>query len=98
MEVYIFCCLCKTNHHMTFAAANINLANQDEGLDESPTFMVVETNKKAKLGKNRGLLKPSWAFVETNTKNHCNIENNFMNEFNLTLHSQSDFIRPIKIH
>ena len=72
MQVYIFLLRVhyrtKTNHHMTFASANINLANQDEGLDESPAVMVVETNKKAKLGKNRGILKPSWAFVETNTK------------------------------
>ena len=87
----------KTNHHKTFAAANINLAKQDDGLNESPTVMVVETNKKTKFGKNRGILKPIWAFVKTNTKNHCNIKNNFINEFNLTLHSQYDFIRSIKI-
>ena len=32
----------------------VNLAKLDDGLDESP-----------KLGKNRGILKPSWAFVKT---------------------------------
>ena len=35
-------------------------------LDESPTVMVGEATSKTKLGKNRGILKPSWAFVETN--------------------------------
>ena len=42
-----------------------NLAKLGDGLDESPTVMVGETNKtkqKRKLGKNRGILKPSWAF------------------------------------
>ena len=44
-----------------------NLAKLDSGLDESPTVMVGETNKKRKkLGENKGILKPSWAFVETN--------------------------------
>ena len=47
-----------------------SLAKLDDGLDESPTVMVGDktittTNK---LGKNRGILKPSWAFVKTNTK------------------------------
>ena len=45
---------------------NNNLAKLDDGLDESPTVMVGEDNNK--LGKNRGILKPSWAFVETNKK------------------------------
>ena len=44
-----------------------NLAKLDDGLDESTTVMVVETKSK-KLGKNRGIIKHSWAFVETNTK------------------------------
>ena len=43
-----------------------NLAKPDDGLDESPTVMVVET--KQQPCKNRGILKPSWAFVETNKK------------------------------
>ena len=41
-----------------------NLAKLDDGLNESPTVMVGEDNKQ--LGKNRGILKQSWAFVETN--------------------------------
>ena len=45
--------------------APLNLAKLDDGLDESLTVMVVETKSK-KLGNNRGILKPSWAFVETN--------------------------------
>jgi hypothetical protein len=45
-----------------------NLAKLDDGLDESPTVMVIETkSKKSKLGKNRGILKPSWTFVKTNS-------------------------------
>ena len=37
------------------------------GLNESPTVMVVEAkNNNKNLGKNRGILKPSRAFVETN--------------------------------
>ena len=43
----------------------INLAKLDDGLDESPAVMFGEDNNK-QLGKNRGILKPSWAFVETN--------------------------------
>jgi hypothetical protein len=46
----------------------VNLAKQDDGLAESPTVMVVETrnkNKITKMGENRGVLKPSWAFIET---------------------------------
>ena len=45
-----------------------NLAKLDDGLDESPTVMVGEDNNK-QLGKNRGILKPSWAFVENNIVN-----------------------------
>ena len=37
------------------------LAKLDNGLDESHTVMVGEDNTH----KNRGILKPSWAFVET---------------------------------
>ena len=43
---------------------NSNLAKLDDGLDESPTVMVGEEYNK--LGKMRGIPKPSWAFVETN--------------------------------
>ena len=43
----------------------LNLAN---GLDESPTVMVIETKQKATLIKNRGKLKPSWGFVENKIK------------------------------
>ena len=42
-----------------------NLAKLDNGLDESHTVMVGEDNTHKKLGKNRGILKPSWPFVET---------------------------------
>ena len=38
-----------------------NLAKLDDGFDESPTVMVGEDTKQ----KNRGILKPSWAFVAT---------------------------------
>jgi hypothetical protein len=46
-----------------------NLAKLDDGLAESPTVMVVDKTKKQKtiFGKNRGILQPSWAFVENNT-------------------------------
>ena len=45
----------------------INLAKLDDGLDKSPTVMVGEdnSNKTRQFDKNRGKLKPSWAFVET---------------------------------
>jgi hypothetical protein len=46
----------------------INLAKLDDGLAESPTVMVVDKKNKRKktiFVKNRGILKPSWAFVET---------------------------------
>jgi hypothetical protein len=53
-----------------FSVYKQNLAKLDDGLAESPTVMVVETkNNNKKLGKNRGILKPSWAFVETNSVN-----------------------------
>ena len=44
-----------------------NLAKLGYGLDESPTVKVGEKQQQNKnqLGKNRGILKPSWAFVET---------------------------------
>ena len=43
-----------------------NLAKLDSGLGKSPTVMVGEAkNNNKKLGKNRGILKPSWALVET---------------------------------
>jgi hypothetical protein len=42
-----------------------NLANLDDGINKRSTVMVVETKNK-QLGKNRGILKPSKAFVETN--------------------------------
>jgi hypothetical protein len=41
------------------------LAKLDNGLDESHTVMVGEDKTHKKLGKNRGILKPSWPFVET---------------------------------
>ena len=47
-----------------------NLAKIDDGLAESPTVMVGETNNKTKttkIGENRCILKPSWAFIETNS-------------------------------
>ena len=42
---------------------NLNLAKLGDGHDESPAVMVGDYNKK--LGENRSILKPSWAFVET---------------------------------
>ena len=41
-----------------------NHAKQGDGLDKSPTVMV-EDNIKTKRGKKRGILKSSWASVET---------------------------------
>ena len=41
-----------------------NLPKLDDGLDESTTVMVGETNNR-KLGKNRGILKPSWYLKST---------------------------------
>ena len=48
----------------------VNLAKLDDGLAESPTFYGCRQNKtkKKKPCENRGILKPSWAFVETNNK------------------------------
>lgn len=46
--------------------ASINQAKLGDGLDESPTVMVGDRKQKKNRGKNRGILKPSWAFVETN--------------------------------
>ena len=47
-----------------------NLAKLGDGLDESATVMVRDkNNKKQQFGKNRGILKPSWPFVETKMKN-----------------------------
>ena len=43
----------------------IHLAKLGDGPDESPTVMVRDKTKTKKLGKNTGILKPSWAFVET---------------------------------
>ena len=43
-----------------------NLAKLDDGLAKSPTVMVGETKNKQKMGENRGILKPSWAFVKAN--------------------------------
>ena len=48
-----------------------NLAKLDDGLDESPTVTVGEDNK---IGKTRGILKPSWAFVKTNKVQYGNIQ------------------------
>ena len=44
----------------------MNLDKLDDGLNESPTVMVVETKGKT-LGK-----KTSWAFVKTNIDFHRN--------------------------
>ena len=41
-----------------------NLAKIGDGHEKSPTVVVGDHNKK--LIKNRGILKPSWAYVETN--------------------------------
>ena len=43
---------------------NLNLAKLGDGLDEILTVKFGENNKK--LIKNKGIIKPSWAFVETN--------------------------------
>jgi hypothetical protein len=53
---------------------NNNLAKLDVGLAESTTVMVVDKTKQKqkKTCKNRGILKPSWAFVETNNKTSFN--------------------------
>ena len=41
----------------------------DGGLDESPTVMVGEAKNKTKqFGKNGGIQKPSWAFIETKSQ------------------------------
>ena len=48
----------------------IDLDKLDDGLAESPTVMVVDKTEKTrqdrKPSENRGILKPSWAFVKTN--------------------------------
>ena len=50
-----------------------NLAKLGDGLDESPTVMVGEAATIRQLGKNRGILNPSWAFVETNITSPASI-------------------------
>ena len=61
-----------------FGKTRTNLAKLDNGLDGSPTVMVGEEekkrrrNKREKIGKNRGIIKPSWAFVETKSFNFPN--------------------------
>jgi hypothetical protein len=45
-----------------FLHSNNNLAKLDIALIKSTTVMVIET-EKAKLGKKRGMIKPSCAFV-----------------------------------
>ena len=46
-----------------------NLAKLGDGPDESPTVMVgQQTKQNRNLGKNRGILKPSWAVVETKSR------------------------------
>ena len=55
-----------------FAIIKRILAKLDDGLDESPTVMVGEDINK--LGKNRGILKPSWAFVETNNRGYLSLD------------------------
>ena len=47
-----------------------DLTQLDDGHDKSPTVMVGEATNKTKLGKNRGILKPSWAFVKTKREKH----------------------------
>ena len=42
-----------------------NLAKLDDGLNKSPTVMVGEAKHQKQLGKNRGILKPIWAIIET---------------------------------
>jgi hypothetical protein len=42
-----------------------NLAKIGDGFAESPIVMVGDTQKTRKFGKNRVILKPSLAFVET---------------------------------
>ena len=55
----------KTTHYRDQKIKS-NLAKLDDGLAESPTVMVVDKTKNRKPCENRGILKPSWAFVETN--------------------------------
>ena len=54
-----------------------NLAKIDDGHADSPTVMVgdKQQNKTRQLGKDRGILKPSWAFVETKIVTKMNIYN-----------------------
>jgi hypothetical protein len=58
-------CVYLSAYLSVFTKNIINLAKLDDGLAVSPTVMVVETKNNKKLCKNRGILKPSWAFVET---------------------------------
>ena len=47
--------------------AKRSLAKQGDGLNESLTVMVGD-KRKQQIGKNWGILKPSWSFVETNKR------------------------------
>ena len=55
-----------TNRQTSQDGNKMNLAKPDPDLDESPTVTVGEMTTTKQLGNNRGILKPSWAFVETN--------------------------------
>ena len=45
----------------------INLAELGDGLNKSTTKK--QEHNKIKLGKNRGIIRPSWAFVKNNKNN-----------------------------
>jgi hypothetical protein len=59
-----------------------NLAKLHDGIDKSPTVMVGDRKQKQKLGKNRGILKPSWAFIETNRKRNIYVRSRYINHIN----------------
>ena len=59
LKISLVCCVC-----LRVLLYNY-LAKLGDGPDESPTVMVGKQQTK-QLSKNRRILKPSWAFVETN--------------------------------
>ena len=56
----------KTDFLHTISKYFVFVFKLGDGLNESPTVVVGGQQKQKQLSKNRGILKPSWAFVETN--------------------------------
>ena len=65
--------LCLSAHSLKkmFCKNNMNISKLDDALAKRPTVMVGETKQTKKMGENRGILKLSWACVETKRTFSC---------------------------